>query len=142
MPLHPHRRSARRLINMNLLDRLSRRILDPSSDRMVEDDDFLHTLDAFAKHVFHFDIVSTPHLRIICEALLLGWRVVDGEAGVIRCEVLLSPTNVVDGTFVVAQFEGATRTVNFGPWFACIGGRVDVLEGCGRHGCSVDGRDS
>ena len=122
------------LVDVDLLYWLTRGVFVSPSNRVVEDVHFLDSWKVLAEHVFDFRVVAAAHCRIVREDLLLCWRVVDSEAGVIGIEAVHVVTDVVHASLVVPHLEGHAGPIDFAPWlFRCARGEVDMFEGSSRH---------
>ncbi len=111
---------ARCLVYVDLLDGLAWCVLLAAPDGVVEDDDFLDTGELGAEQGFYFLIVALANGGVVGEELLVGWGGVDGESGVVGGEFMFSASQVVDGARMRFALEVVSRTVNLGPWLACI----------------------
>ena len=134
MATHAYLSCTGRLVDVNLLYRLTRRVFVSPSDRVVEDVHFLDSWKVLAEHIFDFRVVTAAHCRIVREDLFLCWRFVDSEAGIVGVKAVRAVTNVVHASLVVPHLKGHAGPVDFAPWlFRCARGEVNVFEGGGRH---------
>lgn len=124
---------------MNLLHRLTRRVLLSPADGVIEDVYFLHAAVRFLQKLLYFWVVPLSHSGVVVEQLLFRWAVVDTETRLVRGEILLLAANVEDWSIVVILLIGHAGTIHLSPWLACVGVGVDVLEDAGRHVGSLDG---
>ena len=73
---------------------------------------------------------------VVGEVGLLGGILVDGKAGVVGCELMLSSTQVVYVSDMGFAFEVLTRTVDLGTRLLRVGTGIDVNKVVSRHvGC-------
>lgn len=121
------------LVHMYLLDGLAWRVLDPSSYGMVEDDYFLHAREFVAEKVLNFGIVASSDSSVVGEEFFACRILVDSKAGIVRVEVLFASSEIVDWAVMALPSEVVPWSVNLGPWFALIGGSIDVDKACGSH---------
>lgn len=121
------------LVDVDLLDGLAGGVFVASPDGVVEDYYFFDAREFGAQEGFDFGVVAVAHGGVVGEEFFLRWVVVDGEAGVVGCEVGLLVADVVESALVVFKLEGSSWAVDFAPWFARVGRLVYVSEDGGCH---------
>lgn len=118
---------------MNLLHRLTRRVLYPATNGVVKDDYLLDAVNLVSEHSFYLLVVAFHYSLLISEQLLLGRIVGDVEAGVVGSEFMFPSAQVVNFSAMVLLLEVVARPINFGPRLSGIGSGINVLKVCGRH---------
>jgi hypothetical protein len=90
---------------MNLLHRLTRRVLLPSADGVVENDHLLDARNLVSKHVLYLLVIAFHYSLLFGEKLLLGRIVVDSEPRVVSSELMFPSTQVVNLSAMVLLLE-------------------------------------
>jgi hypothetical protein len=100
---------------------------------VVEYDYLANAGNLVAQHALDFLVVSFSYSYIVGEKLLLGGIVVHGKARVVRGELVLPSSQIVDWTGVVLLGKVIAGAVDLSPWLPLVRSRVNVLEACGSH---------
>jgi hypothetical protein len=118
---------------VNLLHRLTGRVLNTSPDGVIEYDYFANTGNLVLQHAFDFLVVSFSYSYIVGEKLFFGGIVVHSEARIVRGELVLPSSQIVNVSGVVPLCEVAAGAIDLCPRLPFVRGRVNVLEACGSH---------
>jgi GNAT superfamily N-acetyltransferase len=137
---HPRRGRGRRLVDVDLLHGLAGRV-GPArpADGVVEDVHFFNvaltpSLERAPQQGLDLGVIGPADCFLAGKELLLGGGVHDGEAAIVRGELVLAPAEVVDCPLVALVAVGLVWAVGLGPRLASEGVWNYVVKNCRRHG--------